>query len=476
MRLTQTLKQKPTVSPQLVLANQLLQFTALELEQAIAQELSENPALELTEVGLCPICGGRLSDSECPTCGRVEAPVDEAWRASDDGLREDEYPTGGTPGGSGWDDPISRLPSSTTLAEHVLRQARLSLSPEDVPIARQLTGCLDERGFLSRGVDDVASDLDIEPGRVGRVLDVIQSLEPAGIGARDARECLLVQLEELYSQTGRRSMAKRLIADHWDKLGRSSLSNIGEEVNASVDEVREALHFVRENLNPFPAYAWWAQRGCAPSESGTACPEPDVIIRESPASGKEYEIELPRAGTYGLRVSSAHCQALDRQGDDRDGSDEQGWEKWRELCGRARLFVRSIEQRWETLHDLMRCLIDYQRDFLHHGERYLRPLTRAEVAEMMDVHESTVSRAVAGKYVKLPCGKVVALETFFDSAAPIKHLIEELIDQEETSLSDRAIAERLKGQGYDISRRTVAKYRNAMNILPSSLRRRSKEL
>jgi RNA polymerase sigma-54 factor len=121
-------------------------------------------------------------------------------------------------------------------------------------------------------------------------------------------------------------------------------------------------------------------------------------------------------------------------------------------------------------------LVDYQREFLVHGEQHLKPLTRAHVAEMLDVHESTVSRAVVGKYVKLPCGKVVPLETFFDSAAPIKHAIEKMIDQEEVPLSDRVIAERLAELGYDISRRTVAKYRNALNILPSTLRKRSREL
>jgi RNA polymerase sigma-54 factor len=138
--------------------------------------------------------------------------------------------------------------------------------------------------------------------------------------------------------------------------------------------------------------------------------------------------------------------------------------------------VKSIEQRWETLYDLMCCLVDYQRDFLIHGEQSLKPLTRARVAEIMGVHESTVSRAVAGKYVQLPSGQLVSLDTFFDDTAPIKRAIRELIDQEEGALSDRAIAERLAERDYNISRRTVAKYRNAMGILPSALRKRSREL
>jgi RNA polymerase sigma-54 factor len=124
----------------------------------------------------------------------------------------------------------------------------------------------------------------------------------------------------------------------------------------------------------------------------------------------------------------------------------------------------------------MRCLVRIQRDFLVRGERGLKPLTRAEVAEMLDVHESTVSRAVAGKYVELPGRRIVPLETFFDSAAPVKCVIRELVENEETSLSDQAIADVLAERGYNVARRTVAKYRNALNILPSSLRDRDREL
>jgi RNA polymerase sigma-54 factor len=124
----------------------------------------------------------------------------------------------------------------------------------------------------------------------------------------------------------------------------------------------------------------------------------------------------------------------------------------------------------------MRCLVRIQRDFLVCGERGLKPLTRAEVAEMLDVHESTVSRAVAGKYVELPGRRIVPLETFFDSAAPVKCVIRELVENEETSLSDQAIADVLAERGYNVARRTVAKYRNALNILPSSLRDRDREL
>ena len=488
MRLTQTLKQKPTVSPQLILANELLQLSSLELEQAIAQELAENPALELRQVRQCPDCGAEMLGGTCQSCSWAEIEPDEVWR--DDGPMipdGDAGPPPGTAGAGTWNDPISGMPSCISLTEHLLRQARLSLSVVDVPIACHVIGNLDDRGWLSCDVEDAASALGVERERVEGVLAVVQSLEPVGIAARNARECLLIQIADLGDEgnacrkKAALSVAERLIRDHWGSLARSSPESLARAVDVSTDRVRAALRFIRENLNPFPAYAGWADPQRAPSEGGARCPQPDVIIRESEAAPGGYEIDLPKADAYRLRVSASYTRAMDDMGTRRSSGEDgpagaQGWEIWRELCGRARLFVRSIEQRWETLHALMRCLIDYQKDFLIRGERALKPLTRAQIAESMGVHESTVSRAVAGKYVELPCGEVVSLETFFDSAAPIKRRIEELVAHEEEPLSDRAIAERLSEQGYDVARRTVAKYRNATNILPSSLRQWSREL
>jgi len=485
VRLTQSLKQKPTVSPQLVLANRLLQFTSLELEQAIAQELAANPALELRQVARCPACGADMEDGRCPVCRDEKGPGDDPWDdPADARIDFDEYadfadyaeyaphsPSSGHGAEAGWDDPMSRLPSSTSLEEHLLAQARLQLAPRDLAIARQLIGFLDRRGFMSADLDELRDELDVGGGRLEEVLDVLQSLEPPGIAARDARECLLIQLEQLPGGSRERAVAEELIRDQWEGLGRSSLSSLGDAAAASVDEVRGALRFIRENLNPFPAHASWSRERLGPAPDKAVCPEPDVIIREDASAPDGYRIELPKAGRYRLRI----CAAVG-EGYGRGRNGEGAWEEWHALCGRARLFVRSIQQRWETLYALMRCLVGVQKSFLVRGERGLKPLTRAEVAEMMDVHESTVSRAVAGKYVELPGRRIVPLATFFDSAAPVKCLIRELIEKEESSLSDQAIADILGERGYDVARRTVAKYRNALNILPSSLRDRDREL
>jgi len=485
VRLTQSLKQKPTVSPQLVMANQLLQVTSLELEQAIAQELAENPALELQHIQRCPSCGADLEDGRCPVCRDERAADEDPWHDRADARFEfDEYadfsdyaeyaprsPSSGNRASDSWDDRMSRMASSTSLDEHVLAQARLQLDPADLGVARHLIGSLDERGFLSADLNALADEVGLERGRVDGVLEVLQSLEPAGIAARDARECLLIQLRQLPCSFRERAVVEELIRDHWDTLGRSSLSNLGGDVGASCDEVRRALRFIRENLNPFPAHASWARERLGPSPDKVVCPEPDVVIREDEAAPDGYRIELPKAGRYRFRI----CRMTSGSGGVGRNGDE-AWEEWDALCGRARLFMRSIQQRWETLYALMRCLVGIQQDFLVRGERGLKPLTRARVAEMLDVHESTVSRAVAGKYVELPGGRIVPLEVFFDSAAPLKCVIRELIENERRSLSDQAIADRLAEQGYDVARRTVAKYRNALNILPSSLRDRDREL
>lgn len=472
MKLSQTLKQKPTVSPQMVLSSELLLCSSLELEQAIAQELAENPALELRDVEVCSRCRAPLMGGTCPTCGSTLR-MRETESLGVDGHWGDGVLPGTAMSPDEWDDPVAWLASTTTLAEYVLQQARLTLSHEDLVIARWLVGSLDERGLLSQDVGGLARDIGVAKERVDAVLEVIQTLEPTGVGARDVRECLLIQLKELGRRDGQHSVAERLIADQWEVLGRCSLGALGQEVEASAEEVRKALCFIRESLNPFPAYACWARGARDSSEDVVLEVEPDVIIRSCEELGRGYAIELPKAGEYRLRVRTGSDGAWTGE---EGTSDHTEWARWHQLCGRARLFVKSIEQRWRTLQDLMDHLVDYQRDFLDRGEAYLRPLTRAQVAAEMDVHESTISRAVAGKYVQLPSARIVPLEIFFDSAAPVKCLIRELVEQEEEPLSDSALAERLAERGHDVARRTVAKYRNALDILPSSLRMREREL
>lgn len=468
----QSLRQKPQVSPQLVLANELLQFSSLELERAISHELAENPALELVDIPRCPHCGSDMPDAFCSSCGVADPEPDEDggdWRDLDSA---NSYGSSQSGDADEWEDPISRLASRMTLKDHVLHQARLSLPGEDALIAAHLIESIDDHGFLGCDLDEVAAVTGVGRGDVDRVLSMVQALDPPGVAARDARECLLIQMAHLRQEGVVHPLAECLIAEHWGLLGRCSPSRVAEEVSAAVDDVCAALSFIRESLHPYPAYTCWFDERDPPPDETVVCPEPDIIIRERGAAEGEYEIELPKAQVRRLRVRSLHCDGSEPIGLDGEQADQPGWDQWNAFRARGRLFVKSIEQRWETLYELAICLVDIQGDFLAHGEMHLKPLTRARVAEMMDVHESTVSRAVTGKHVQLPCGEVVPLEKFFDSAAPIKRVIEDLVNGESVPLSDGAIAEELCDRGFDVARRTVAKYRNALGILPSSLRRR----
>lgn len=462
MELTQALDQRLTVSPQLILANKLLQYSAAELDQAISQELARNPALELDESRLCPRCRRPLPRCRCR---RGERPAryerDETWS---DASPPDIEEAAARP-------LLSPAPS---LADHLLHQARLQLPPHELTLAAYLIDSLDERGFLRAEAGELALELGVERERVERVIAVLQTLDPPGVAARDARECLLRQLEDLDRRGRGHPLAQAVVRDHWEALGRYALAEIARASGCSGSDVQAAIQFIRENLYPFPAYTYWSDRHHTPPELTAAPPEPDVIIRARGSGAQTlYEIELPEREAYPLRISPACAEAMREM---RALPAGEKWEEWQSLCMQARLFIKSLEQRWQTLHNIARFLVDYQRPFLRHGEKRLRPLTRAALAAALGIHESTVSRAVAGKYAQLPDGRIVPLACFFDRAAPAKEAIKELIAGEEKPLSDREIAVRLKKKGFAVSRRTVTKYRNALHILPSWLRARSRRM
>lgn len=477
MELSQAPEQRPTITPQLIMANMLLQLSSTELEQAIAQEMAENPALELLEVQRCPRCGLAMPDGYCPSCAspararlgfQAEMENPARWEYRVDSTSFSEYDAADER-----DDLTSRLASNTTLADHLLHQLRLSLSSRDLQIATYLVESLDDHGFLCCDPDEVTSVFGVDRTRVENIVSGMQELDPVGIAARDVRECLLIQLEHLRHEGAEQPLAKAIIQDHWEALGRQPLAQIAKAVGATIDEARAAMQFIKNNLNPFPAHSHWASGHESPPQRTTIYPRPDIIIANSPASSNGgYEIELPGAQAYRLRVSASYLKAMEDLKANKTLSAEEGGGQWEAFLAKAQLFIKSIEQRWRTLHHLALCVVNYQRDFLAYGDRYLRPLTRAELAAMIGVHESTVSRAVANKYVQLPCGRIIPLARFFDSSAAVKEIIKELIAQESEPLSDREIAEGLAQRGHHIARRTVSKYRNALGILPASLRRR----
>jgi RNA polymerase sigma-54 factor len=301
---------------------------------------------------------------------------------------------------------------------------------------------------------------------VERVLAKVQSLDPPGVGARSVQECLLIQLGQLENPNGHSDLARRMISECWDALSRLSLDAIARQLRINEGELSETIEFIGRNLNPFPANANWGGPGTR-GDSGSI--RPDIIVRRKPADGT-YEIEIPDSRKYRLRVNSLYSQmARDlRAGNCRATFGEA--EHLREHLAQARLFINCVRQRWQTLERIALVLVDIQEEFIEKGYRYLKPLTRSELADIVGVHESTVGRAVANKSIMLPNGRIIPLSHLFDGSLAVKCVIEEIVLQESNPLSDQKIADLLQQRGHDIARRTVAKYRDAVGIPPARVR------
>lgn len=464
------------ISAKLIASITMLQYSAQELEEAIARELAENPALEVEEVIQCQRCGTNLRGGLCPRC---EPYADH----SDDGRGEvagwDEYGdlrNGPAVSDEGDYDPLESVCSGATLYEYLLRQLGASVSDEDYPIVEFLIGSLNSHGYLTISVEEVAEDLSVSSERVEAALALLQSLDPPGIGARDLGECLCLQLRHLAVREEVSPLAARLVADYMRDLGERRFAEIAREIGATIPEVMRAWQFIRSNLNPYPTHTF--ESGDVPGQGLTLPAErsmvvrPDVVFRKT-ASGFEAEVVEMRRFNFSMSVM---YRTLYRQSKSHHESsvelDEAGKRHVREYVTRTRFFISCMRQRWETLATISNALIHFQAEFLEKGVRCLKPLTRGQLAEHVGLHESTVSRATAGKYVLLPEGRTIAFDDFFDASLAAKDYLRELIAEEKATrpFSDEVLAGRLDEMGIHLARRTVAKYRESLGILPSRLR------
>lgn len=439
-------KTRPEARPQTVLASKVLQLNSLELERAITQELAENPALELVEGGRCQVCGALFSGERCPLCARGDDRyLDRSWegRGSEEGY------------GEAW-DPLSQASSPTSLGDYLLMQMGPRLKPQELAAANYLVESLDDHGLLSIDLEELAGLAGSSLEQMERLLSILQEQEPIGIGARSVKESLLIQIRYLEEEGRDHPWVREIIERHWENLGRGRFEEIAEALGITTEEVEEALEFIKDNLNPYPAQAYH------PSDRSPYI-RPDIIIQ---AHEGGFIIEIPEEERYRFRVSPLYQDLLAKR-----ATKEEEREHLREYVARARLFISSFEQRWKTLRRIMTTLIGEQRGFLERGVRHLKPLTRAELAQSLGLHESTISRAMAQKYAQIPQGQIVPLADFFDASLPAKDLIKTLISQEEKPLSDGQIAKELTKRGLPLARRTVAKYREALGILPANLRR-----
>jgi RNA polymerase sigma-54 factor len=448
------------VTPKQIAANAILAMSSVELTEAIAAELEENPALEMLEQSTCPICGSTITGSHCTEClpknaaGSAPESVDGGvgeWQSREDA---DEL------------DPIARAEAEFTLQEHLDWTLRALLPARLHPVAEYAIGALDENGFLTERDEAIAAATNTTVEDVVTVREAMRGIEPIGVGSRNVAESLLAQLAWL-EETGETEVpriAAAIVRDHLADLGERRFAAIASALGTTQDEVLAAWEFVKVNLHPYPTSAF-----SVATTSTRTIVRPDVLIR---AVDGELLVEVVESRRFALRVDPTYARlSAGMRSADASEADRQ---HVREYVGRARFFIDNVNRRRATLQRIAECLVEQQKDYLLHGVQHLVPLTRAEVGSLIGMHESTVSRATAEKFVMLPTGEVVPFGHFFTASLGVKDQIRKMIEAEDADhpLSDQEIADQLAGEGVAIARRTVAKYRDELQLLPARLRRR----
>ena len=462
-QLQQTMQVK--VTPKQIAANYILQMSSMELQEAISQELDENPALEMEELATCPICGSSISGNYCTECMPRKAndgdpangAVDELPADSQQRLRDEADEL----------DPIARAEAEFTLDEHLTWNLYALLPTALHPVADYVIGALDASGFLTESDEAIAAATGVSVDQVEQVLAAMRGLEPIGIGSRTITESLLAQiahLREMDDEVAVPDIAEAVVRDHLRQLGERKFREVAQALGVGTDAVIGTWEFVKTNLNPYPTAAFTAAvTGGGPR----TIIRPDVLIREVDG---ELLVEVVESRRFSLRVTPIYSSLSSQLRSAEATEDEK--QHVREYVGRAKFFIDNINRRRATMQRIAECLCDRQRDYLLHGVQHLVPLTRAEVGELIGMHESTVSRATAEKFVMIPSGEVVPFSHFFMASLGIKDQIRKMIEAEDVAhpYSDQEIADLLLAEGVAIARRTVAKYRDELQILPARLR------
>lgn len=466
--------QRQWISPVLIEANQVLLLSRTELQQAMRAEVARNPALELdfdsadgSETRQCPICGDALHNGWCAQCGTRPK---ETTRETYEDYPEQWYSgTGAAARGDGDGDeydPFAVVASEEDLRRQWLADAVTMIPAEHMKVAAYLIVHIDERGLLDTTLEETAMVCDCDEATALEVLQVVQRVVPTGVAARDHRESFLLQLRGLReSGIAVPESVGQVIADHMTDLAAGRFAHIANTLGLTTDEVEAARAFIRARLTPHPLQNPHARAGRATSETGFLTP--DVLIRQDDEGN--FVAVVPDNSASRLRISDTYASlAGDR--DSLSHLSEQEREHIRESVARARLFLHGVRQRGAMLQQVAQYVVEEQEDFLRYGVRELKPLTRAAVAQALGVHESTVSRATANKFVLLPERRVIAFSNFFTASLGVKDVIKEMVNREEYPLTDDEICENLKEMGITIARRTVAKYRSELGLLPSTMR------
>ncbi len=491
--LSQKMSQSMVLAPQLQQSLALLQAPILELRAQVESELEQNPVLEESVNGEMELeeKGGKEKDEVAEQIDPAEPPSDltsdsipekEGAETADDFQAEfdklaqldqewrDHYAQSNAPGRTSEEDEERRqfmfdsLVAGQSLQEMLLEQVRDSgLTPEQLPLAEMIVGNIDERGWLAASLEELAGSTGVAVEKFAVALKVVQSFQPPGVGARGLGECLQLQLERAGRQD---TLEYKIVAGHMEALGRRRFPEIARALNQDVVDIQEAADRIG-HLEPHPGRAF------LPDNEQYIIPE--VFVQKL---GDDWVVTLNNEQVPHLRISNHYKDLMARQ-----ETDPATREYIRDKIRAGKFLIKSLHQRQQTIHNIATEIVKRQREFMEQGRAFLKPLTMNQVAEVVGVHETTVSRAVSGKYMETPHG-IFEMKHFFTSGftsadgqavanTSIKDMVAEIIKGEDqfNPLSDDAIVKLLVAKGITIARRTVAKYRGELNILPSNLRR-----
>jgi len=469
LRLTQQL----IMTPQLQQSIKLLQLSRLELVNAIAQEMQENPVLE-----------EKASEEEAEEREKVQE-VDEIKNVAatkevtgeGDGKEDfdwnsyfDDYgPLGVTYYREETENPSweNMLTSANTLSEYLTWQLHLSdFSAEEMPAAEQIIGNLDVNGYLVATLDEMAEAEHVSPEMMERVLAKVQALDPPGIAARDLKECLLIQIRYLGIDN---ALVTEIVQDHLKDLETRNYQKIVKKQGSTIDDIIKAVRLI-STLDPRPGLQY--------SDERPQYVVPDVFVYKI---GDEYKIVLNDDGLPKLKISNFYKEIMSGVVDSESASSCKDY--IREKLQSATWLIKSIQQRQRTIYRVSESIVRHQRDFFERGINYLKPMVLRDIADDVEMHESTISRVTTNKYMHTPRG-IYELKYFFNSginrtdgssiaSESVKEKIRGIIVEEnpQKPYNDSQIVDILKNYGISIARRTVAKYRETMGILPSSKRK-----
>ncbi len=473
-RLALRTEQRLVMTAMLQQAISLLPLTRLELQQAVHQELLENPVLEEALDDAREVADGEMPEApedppQAETDERGEVEIDWENIVQDNyGLQTLAPPADGGDFPS-YDQTLSR---PETLHEHLEWQLHLIAASDPVHrLARLIVGNIDEAGYLRADASELAAQEGLGPSEAAEALSLVQELDPPGVGARNLQECLLIQLRSLRhlesAEAHTLRLAETLVEEHVDRLGERNHARLARAHGATVEEVSAAIRIIRA-LNPQPGARFSHQR--------VEVVVPDVTVLKR---GEEYEVALNDDGLPPLRVSALYSAWAA----DRNSAPGEARRYLEERMRAAVWFLKSIEQRRQTILKVARSIVAFQRDFLDHGVNHLRPLVLRDVAEDIGMHESTVSRVTTGKYMETPQGVypfkyffhsgLVSIDGSSTSSVAVKEKIRLLIEGEDRRkpLTDQQVVEKLREAHVLIARRTVTKYRKELRLPPASRRR-----